>query len=176
MIKLTTPINEVTLRSLKVGDEVLISGRIFTARDAAHKRLLESYDQHGQLPFPLEGEVLYYVGPTPEHGDLAIGSAGPTSSYRMDSYSIKLMPLGSKLMIGKGDRGESFIQHLINNQAVYMIAVGGIGALLSKTVLSSKVVMYEDLQSEAIRELIVKDFPVIVAYDSYGNDLFKQKT
>lgn len=173
MIKLTTPINKETLASLKTGDEVLLSGRIYTARDAAHKRLIESYEQNGKLPLSLEGEILYYVGPTPEQGSLAIGSAGPTSSYRMDPYSIKLMPLGAKIMIGKGDRSDQFVSELVKNQAVYFIAVGGIGALLSKTVKSSKVMMYEDLQSEAIRELIVEDFPVIVAYDSYGNNIFK---
>ncbi|MGD9909060.1 MAG: FumA C-terminus/TtdB family hydratase beta subunit [Candidatus Izemoplasmatales bacterium] len=173
MIRLTTPIHENDLLSLKVGDEVLISGKIYTARDAAHKRLLESYEQTGKLPISLEGEILYYVGPTPEQGNLAIGSAGPTSSYRMDPYSIKLMPLGAKIMIGKGDRSDLFVSELKKNRAVYFIAVGGIGALLSKTIQSSKVIMYEDLQSEAIRELQVENFPVIVAYDSNGLNIFK---
>ncbi len=175
MIKIQTPVNDETKNLLRAGDIVLISGTIYTARDAAHKRLLETYKNEGKLPIDLNNQIIYYVGPTPEKPGAIIGSAGPTSSYRMDPYSIELMPLGSKLMIGKGDRSQAFITSLIKNKAVYFIAVGGIGALLSQTVINSEIILYDDLQSEAIRKLEVKDFPVIVAYDSLGNNLFIEK-
>lgn len=175
MRKIQTPISEEIRKSLRSGEEILLSGIIYTARDAAHKRMLDDYYKNHRLPIDLVDQVIYYVGPTPSKPNQAIGAAGPTSSYRMDPYSIELMPLGSKIMVGKGDRSDVFIDSLIQNEAVYMIAVGGIGALLSKTIQSSKVVLYDELQSEAIRELVVKDFPVIVAYDSIGNNIFNQK-
>lgn len=175
MRKISTPISEETRLSLLAGEEIRLSGKIYTGRDAAHKRLVAALKSEGKLPIDFNHQVIYYVGPTPAKPGNPIGSCGPTSSYRMDPYSIELMPLGMKIMIGKGNRSSEFIEELVKNQAVYLIAVGGIGALLAKTVKSSKIVMYADLQSEAIYELEVEDFPVIVGYDSMGNNLFKQK-
>ncbi|MDD3122579.1 MAG: Fe-S-containing hydro-lyase [Candidatus Izemoplasmatales bacterium] len=175
MIKLKTPISEETRLSLRAGEQILLSGVIYTGRDAAHKRLVESVKENHTLPINFNHQIIYYVGPTPPKPSMPIGSCGPTSSYRMDPYSNVLMPYGLKCMIGKGDRSDEFIIELVKNKAVYFIAIGGIGAKLSKSVKSSKVILYDELQSEAIRELYVEDFPVIVAYDSVGNNVFKQK-
>ena len=168
MIKLNTPITEQDVQSLKVGQKVLISGTIYTARDQAHIRLIYEQD----IKFEIEGSIIFYVGPTPNREGIPIGASGPTSSYRMDTLAVPLMEKGLKLMIGKGDRSEEFQQEMIKNKAVYLIATGGAGALLSSRVISSKVIMYEDLKSEAIRELEVEDFPCFVAYDIYGCSIF----
>lgn len=170
MIKLTTPITDSNVDLLKVGEKVLISGTIFTARDQAHIRLIK---EENPL-FDLKGSVIFYVGPTPPREGVPIGASGPTSSYRMDSLATPLMERGVKLMIGKGDRSEQFRHDMIKNHAVYLIATGGAGALLSSCVLKSEILMYEDLGAEAIRKLEVKDFPCFVAYDTYGNNIFKR--
>lgn len=172
---LKTPITKSNRLKLRAGDEVLLSGIIYTGRDQAHSLLCKSVQNKERLPFEFENQVIYYVGPTPAKPGMPIGSCGPTSSYRMDPYSMLLMKLGLKLMIGKGERSETFVKELIKNEAVYFITIGGIGAKLSKTVIKSKLIAYPELQSEAIYELEVIDFPVIVAYDSIGNDIFKQK-
>lgn len=170
--KLNTPIDNDTRISLNVGDEVLISGTIYTARDAAHKNLVDSLDNHEALPFDFEGQVIYYVGPTPAKPNQPIGSCGPTSSYRMDKFSPRLMEQGLKVMIGKGERSQELVDEVKKYKGVYLMAIGGIGALLSKTVKSSEVIAYEYLGAEAIRKLEVENFPAIVAIDSRGNTLF----
>jgi fumarate hydratase subunit beta len=170
--KLKTPIFDDVIRSLHVGDEVTISGIIYTARDAAHKKLVETIQQNQPLPFDFSGQVIYYVGPTPAKPNQPIGSCGPTSSYRMDRFSPTLMEQGLKVMIGKGERSEEMISEIKKQKAVYLIAIGGIGALLSKTVISSEIIAYPELGPEAIRKLEVKDFPAIVAIDSNGNSIF----
>lgn len=170
MIKLQTPILEKDIAKLIVGEKVLITGTIYTARDQAHIRLLKEENP----PFQYEGSVVFYVGPTPNREGVAIGASGPTSSYRMDKLSPKLMEQGLKVMIGKGDRSEEFRNQMIKNKAVYLIATGGAGALLSSRIINSEVIMYEDLGAEAIRKLEVKEFPCFVAYDIHGNDIFKR--
>lgn len=169
MIQLTTPITTNDIKRLKVGEKVLISGTIYTARDQAHIRLLKE----DAPPFEYNGSVVFYVGPTPARDGVAIGASGPTSSYRMDKLSPKLMEQGLKVMIGKGDRSEEFRKEMIKNEAVYLIATGGAGALLSSRIIHSEVLLYEDLGAEAVRKLEVKDFPCIVAYDIYDNNIFK---
>ena len=168
MIRLQTPITDTDVELLHAGEKVLISGTIYTARDQAHLRLINEENP----AFNIDGSVIYYVGPTPSREGNPIGSSGPTSSYRMDTISTKLMKQGLKLMIGKGDRSDAFRQEMINNKSVYLIATGGAGALLASTVISSTVIMYEDLGAEAIRELQVRDFPCFVAYDIHGNSIF----
>lgn len=172
MISLTTPIKERDVLSLKAGDKVLLNGTIYTARDQAHMRLIEEES----IPFDIQGAVFYYVGPTPARPNQVIGSSGPTSSYRMDTLAIPLMKKGLKMMIGKGNRSEDFRQAMIKEKAIYLIATGGAGALLSSKIQSSKVIMYDDLGTEAIRELTVKDFPCFVAYDLAGNQIFHTGT
>ena len=169
MIRLHTPITEKDIETLKVGEKVLISGTIYTARDQAHIRLLSEPNP----AFEFHGSVVYYVGPTPNKDGVAIGASGPTSSYRMDKLSVPLRERGLKVMIGKGDRSEEFRHEMIKNKAVYLIATGGAGALLSSRIKKSEVIMYEDLNSEAIRKLEVEEFPCFVAYDIYGNNIFK---
>lgn len=171
MIKLNTPITEKDIESLKVGEKVLISGTIYTARDQAHIRLIDEPNPS----FNLEGSVVFYVGPTPNREGVPIGASGPTSSYRMDKLSPPLMKRGLKVMIGKGDRSEEFRAEMIKNKAVYLIATGGAGALLSSRIKKSEVIMYEDLKSEAIRKLEVEEFPCFVAYDIYGGNIFKDE-
>ncbi len=170
MIKLHTPITNDDIKRLTVGEKVLISGTIYTARDQAHIRLLDEENPK----FELKGAVVFYVGPTPPREGVPLGASGPTSSYRMDKLSPTLMRRGLKVMIGKGDRSEKFREEMIKNEAVYLIATGGAGALLSSRVLSSEVIMYEDLGAEAIRKLQVKDFPCFVAYDIYDNNIFRR--
>ncbi len=169
MIKLNTPISNDDIKSLKTGEKVLLSGIIYTARDQAHLRLINE----SNLPFELEGSTIYYVGPTPKREGFSIGASGPTSSYRMDKLAVPLMERGLKLMIGKGDRSEEYRLEMIKNNACYLIATGGIGALLSSKIISSELILYEDLGTEAVYKLEVKDFPCFVAYDIYGNDIFK---
>lgn len=172
MIKLTTPITKEDILKLKIADEVLITGTIYTARDAAHEKLIELIDNNKELPFDLKDAIIYYVGPSPARPGETIGSAGPTSAYRMDEYAVKLMGEGSLISIGKGDRGDAYKAALKTNQALYFSAVGGLGALISKTIKSSEVIAYPELGAEAIRKLYVEDFPVIVSYDTFGGDLF----
>ncbi|MDD3382736.1 MAG: FumA C-terminus/TtdB family hydratase beta subunit [Bacilli bacterium] len=175
-MKIIAPLKDSEYLNLKIGDEVLINGTIYTARDAAHKKLIEDINENIKLPFSLADSIIYYTGPTPTPVNMPIGSAGPTSSYRMDTYAIELMKLGQKIMIGKGPRSAEFKKELKKNKAVYLGAIGGAGALISTCIKSSKIIAYNELQSEAIHELIVKDFPAIVIYDSNGNDLIEQET
>ena len=173
-IKLTTPFKNEDLEKLKIGDEVLISGLIYSARDAAHKRMTEALSRGESLPFDIRGQAIYYMGPSPAKPGQAIGSAGPTTSGRMDAYSPRLMEAGLKAMIGKGFRSQKVIEAMQKYQCVYFAATGGAGALLSKTIKKAKVIAYEDLGAEAVMELEVEDFPAIVVNDTEGNDLYKQ--
>jgi len=173
--KLKTPILNTDIARLKAGDLVEISGFIYTGRDAAHARMAEAVINKKELPFDFTGQVIYYVGPTPAKPDRPIGSCGPTSSYRMDKYAKPLMQAGLKVMIGKGDRSDEFVDEMIEEKAVYLQAVGGAGALLSRRVISSEVIAYDDLGTEAIRRLEVKDFPVVVCYDIYGGNIVKDE-
>lgn len=171
---LGTPLTDEVVESLRAGDRVLLTGVIYTARDAAHKRLIELVDKGEPLPIDLTGQILYFVGPTPARPGQVIGSAGPTTSGRMDAYSPKLLDLGLKGMIGKGVRNEAVRESLKKNKAVYFAATGGAGALLAQRITAAQVVAYEDLGPEAIRELQVKDFPVVVINDMYGADLYAE--
>ena len=173
-IPIQTPLSEDAVLQLKTGDRVLLNGVILTARDAAHKRLIDLIQQGKVLPFDLPGSVIYYVGPAPPKPGMAVGSAGPTSSYRMDPYTPPLLERGLKGMIGKGQRGPEIVQAMKKNKAVYFAATGGAGALLSKAIKASEIIAYEDLGPEAIRELTVVDFPVIVVNDCNGNDLYNE--
>lgn len=167
------PFTKDKMKELRAGDYVYISGTIYTARDAAHKRMYESLHNGEELPLDLKNNILYYMGPSPAREGRPIGSAGPTTSSRMDKYAPDLMELGQTGMIGKGKRNQAVKDSIVKNGAVYFAAVGGAGALLSKSIVSSEVVAYEDLGTEAIRKLMVKDFPVIVVIDSEGNDLYE---
>lgn len=171
--QITAPINKEEISSLRAGDYVKISGTIYSARDAAHKRMIEALDRGEALPVNMEGTAIYYMGPSPAREGRAIGSAGPTTATRMDKYTPRLLDMGMAGMIGKGRRSQEVIDAIVRNGAVYFAAVGGAGALLSKKILSSRVVAYEDLGTEAIREMKVEDFPVIVVIDSQGNDLYE---
>ena len=163
-----TPITPDTVKKLKAGDQVFISGTIYTARDQAHLRLINEQN----IDFPIKGSIIYYVGPTPSKEGFPIGSSGPTSSYRMDKLAVPLMERGVKLMIGKGDRSLDFRKAMMQAKSVYLIATGGAGALLSSKIKSSRVVMYEDLGPEAVFELKVDNFPCFVAYDVYNQSIF----
>jgi fumarate hydratase subunit beta len=171
-IRITTPLINEVVEKLQIGDKVLISGVIYTGRDAAHKRLTDLVSRGESLPFDIVGQILYYVGPTPPKPGQAIGSAGPTTSYRMDSYAPILIAKGLKGMIGKGVRGKEVIEAIKKFKAIYFAATGGAGALLSKRIKKAEVVAYEDLGPEAIRRLEVEDFPAIVVNDVKGNDLY----
>jgi len=173
-IRIQTPMTDEVVEKLKIGDKVLVSGIIYTGRDAAHKRLVELVSRGQSLPFDIKGQIIYYVGPTPPKPGKVIGSAGPTSSYRMDPYAPVLMAKGLKGMIGKGSRGKEVINAMKKYKAVYFAATGGAGALLSKRIKSSVVVAYEDLGPEAIRRIEVEDFPVIVVNDVCGRDLYEE--
>jgi len=166
------PISKEDARSLKSGDYVYLTGTIYTARDAAHKRMKETLDHGESLPMPIEQNVIYYMGPSPAREGRPIGSAGPTTASRMDKYAPELLDLGLGAMIGKGKRNQAVKDSIVKNGAVYFAAIGGAGALLSKCIVSSEVIAYEDLGAEAIRKLEVKDFPVVVVIDSNGNDLY----
>ena len=172
--KVKAPLSQGDIENLKAGDLVEITGTIYTARDAAHKRLIETLEKGEQLPFELKGNIIYYVGPTPAKGNQVIGSAGPTTSGRMDKYTPTLLDLGLKGMIGKGLRTKEVIESIQKNKAIYFAAVGGAAALISKKITKSEVIAYEDLGTEGIRKLEVVDFPVIVAIDSQGNDYYQQ--
>ncbi len=172
MKKINTPLTVETVRSLKSGDSVLLSGTIFTGRDAAHKRLCDLLEKGEPLPVDLSDGIIYFVGPTPPKPGEVIGSAGPTTSYRMDAYSPSLIALGLRGMIGKGKRGDEVISAMREHGAVYFGAIGGAGALLGKCVKSSEIVAYEDLGAEAIRRLEVVDMPLVVIIDSEGENLY----
>lgn len=173
-LSINTPLTDETLKNLKTGDRVLISGIIYSARDAAHKRLVEIIRIGGKLPFEIKGQIVYYVGPTPPGPGLVMGSAGPTSAYRMDLYASILLSKGLKGMIGKGVRNQDVKEAIKRYKAVYFAATGGAGALISKAIKKTDIVAYEDLGTEAIRRMKVEDFPAIVVNDIYGKDLYEQ--
>ena len=172
-IKITTPLTREKVRKLRAGDSCLISGVIYTARDAAHKRLCELVEAGKELPLDVKDSIIYFVGPTPAKPGQAIGSAGPTTSYRMDAYSPTLIKLGLTGMIGKGKRGAEVVDAMKEHGAVYFGAIGGCGALLSKCIKKAEVIAYDDLGAEAIRRLEVEDFPAVVIIDSQGNNLYQ---
>lgn len=169
---INVPFDADIVKELKAGDYVYLTGTIYTARDAAHKRMYEALQNGEELPFDIQGNVIYYMGPSPAREGRPIGSAGPTTASRMDKYTPALLELGMRGMIGKGRRTEAVRESMMKNQAVYFAAVGGAGALLSKSILQAEVIAYEDLGTEAIRKLEIKDFPVIVVMDCEGNNLY----
>lgn len=170
---ITTPITEEVTKNLHSGDYVYITGTIYVARDAAHKRMMETLERGEKLPIDVRDATIYYMGPSPAREGRPIGSAGPTTAGRMDKYTPVLLDMGLKAMIGKGKRTKEVIDAIIRNRAVYFAAVGGAGALLSKCITKSEVICYEDLGTEAIRKLEIKDFPAIVVIDRYGNNLYE---
>ncbi len=172
--RITTPLTDHVIAGLKAGDRVLLSGVVFTARDAAHKRLVETLLAGRQLPLPLPGQVIYYAGPAPTKPGQIIGPAGPTTSSRMDSLTLPLLEAGLKGMVGKGNRSPEIRQAIVSHRAIYLVAVGGAAALISKRVVKMDVVAYEDLGTEAIYRLEFLDLPLVVANDIYGGDLFEQ--
>jgi len=172
-IRLNTPFTKELIRNLKPGDNVLLSGTIYAARDAAHKKLMERLDRGEELPFEIKGAVIYYVGPSPTKEGEVIGSAGPTTSLRMDAYTPRLLDLGLLGMVGKGRRNDEVKAKIVEHGAVYFAAIGGAGALIKKTILSQETIAYEELGPEAVRRLVVKDFPVTVIIDSRGDDLYE---
>lgn len=171
--KITTPLKREDIKILKAGDSVLLTGYVYTARDAAHKRLVELLDEGKKLPFDVTNQVIYYVGPTPAKPGNAIGSAGPTTSYRMDPFAPRLLDVGLLGMIGKGKRSDEVIKSIVKHGAVYFAAIGGAAALTSKCVKSAELIAYEDLGSEAIRKLYVENLPLIVVIDSMGNNFYE---
>lgn len=172
--KINLPLTDDIVSSLKAGDSVLLTGYIYTGRDAAHKRLIELVDSNKELPFDIKNQTIYYVGPAPAKPGYAIGPAGPTTSYRMDPYTPKLLDKGLKVMIGKGLRSSEVIESMKKNNAVYLAAIGGAAALISKTIKTKEIICYEDLGAEAIHKLYVEDFPAIVVIDSMGNNLYSR--
>lgn len=170
---INVPLAEGAAAGLRAGDYVYLTGTVYTARDAAHKRMYEALERGEQLPLEVENNVIYYMGPSPARPGRPIGSAGPTTSSRMDKYTPSLLDLGLKGMIGKGKRSQAVRDAIVRNGAVYFAAVGGAGALLSRAIVSSEVIAYDDLGTEAIRRLEVKDFPVIVVMDAEGNNLYE---
>ena len=168
-----TPITEDIIKELKAGDYVYITGTIYVARDAAHKRMIEALDRGEELPIDIVDSTIYYMGPSPARDGRPIGSAGPTTATRMDKYAPRLMDLGQKAMIGKGKRSQEVIDAIIRNKGIYFAAVGGAGALLSKCITKSEIVCYEDLGAEAILKIEVENFPVVVVIDSCGNNLYE---
>ena len=168
------PITKEEAKTLKAGDYVYITGTIYTARDAAHKRMWEAMERGEELPFDIRGNMIYYMGPSPAREGKPIGSAGPTTASRMDKYTPKLLDLGLGAMIGKGKRSKEVLDGVVRNSSVYFAAIGGAGAILSQRIISSEVIAYEDLGAEAIRKLKVKDFPVIVVVDSEGDNLYEK--
>ena len=172
--RVKTPLSDEDVKKMKAGDKVYLSGTLYTARDAAHKRLVELVKKGEMLPVDVKGQIIYYVGPAPAKPGQAIGSAGPTTSYRMDPYAPTLIERGLKGMIGKGPRGEGVVESMKKHHAVYLAATGGAAALIAKSVTKSEVVAYEDLGAEAIRKLEVKDMPLIVAQDCHGGNLFEE--
>jgi hydro-lyases, Fe-S type, tartrate/fumarate subfamily, beta region len=173
-IEITTPISEDTIKSLRTGDMVYISGIIYTARDAAHKKMCELLDKGEPLPFNFQGAAIYYAGPCPPKPGKPIGSVGPTTSGRMDLYSPKLIEKGLKVMIGKGLRNKEVIDAIVKHTGIYFAAIGGAAALMGKCVESAEVIAYEELGTEAVRRLVVKNLPVIVAIDRNGNNIYER--
>ncbi|MGL5982301.1 MAG: Fe-S-containing hydro-lyase [Cetobacterium sp.] len=173
MIYLTTPLKDSEIEKLKSGDAVSITGFIYTARDAAHARLIKLLENGEELPFDLNGQIIYYAGPSPAKPGQPIGSCGPTTSYRMDSYSPTILENGLKGMIGKGARNKEVRDSIVKNKSIYFAAVGGAAALIAQSVKSSEIIAYEDLGAEAIRKLEVVNFPAIVINDCHGNDLYE---
>ncbi|MGB3478819.1 MAG: Fe-S-containing hydro-lyase [bacterium] len=173
-IKIKTPLSDEDVQNLKIGDSILITGKIYTARDAAHKRLIDLIEKNESLPLDLKGQIIYYVGPAPAKPGYVIGPAGPTTSGRCDPYTPALLALGLKGMIGKGVRSKEVREAMEKHKAVYLAATGGAAALISKNIKAVKIIAYEDLGPEAIRELEVEDFPVIVANDAHGGDLYEE--
>jgi fumarate hydratase subunit beta len=173
-VYLTTPLTPEQIATVKAGDEVYLTGEIYTARDAAHKRMVEDLAAGKELAFNLEGAVIYYVGPTPPKPGQIIGSAGPTTSYRMDKYTPEMLRRGVKAVIGKGYRGDEVKAGFVEHGAIYLVSTGGAGALLARTIEGAEVIAYEDLGAEAIRRLVVKDFPTICIHDSFGGDQYFQ--
>lgn len=171
---LTTPLSDEDVKKLKAGDTVKLTGTIYTARDAAHARLVDLLDEGKELPIPLEGQIIYYVGPSPTPPGKPIGSAGPTTSYRMDPYAPALLDQGLKGMIGKGGRNAEVVKAMEKNTAVYFVATGGAAALISRSITAAEIVAYEDLGAEAIRKLTVEGFPVIVAQDCHGGNVYEE--
>lgn len=171
--KLTIPASEDELKTLRAGDMIYITGTIYTARDAAHKRMFEALHNGEELPFDISGNFVYYLGPTPARPGQVIGSAGPTTSSRMDKYTPLLLDQGLKGMIGKGKRSKEVVDSIVKNGAVYFAAIGGLGALLSKRIIASEVIAYDDLGTEAIRKLTVENLPVVVIIDTEGNNLYE---
>lgn len=169
---LESPFYKDKLKSLKAGDQVYLTGTVYTARDAAHKRITEMIKRGEKPPFDIKDSAIYYVGPTPAKEGFAIGSAGPTTSYRMDAYAPMLLDLGQSIMIGKGQRSEEVAEAAERNGAVYLAAIGGAGALMAKHILSSEVIAFEDLGAEAVRRICVENMPLTVVLDSRGNDLY----
>ncbi|MFZ2256535.1 MAG: Fe-S-containing hydro-lyase [Clostridiaceae bacterium] len=170
---LQLPLTRDMIIDLQAGDIVLLSGVIYTGRDAAHKKMIDALDRGEDLPFDIKGQVIYYVGPTPEKPGQVLGSAGPTTSYRMDAYAPQLLDLGLKGMIGKGYRSDEVTRAIVRNGAVYFGAIGGLGATIGKSVKEAEVIAYDELGSEAIRRLVVAEMPVTVLTDCRGNDLYK---
>ncbi|GMQ64799.1 Fe-S-containing hydro-lyase [Vallitalea maricola] len=172
-VEISTPLTEEKVKALKAGDKVLLSGVLYTSRDAAHKRMVEQVEKGGKLPFDVNDSVIYYVGPSPAKEGEIIGSAGPTTSYRMDPYAPYLLDRGLRGMIGKGDRSKDVVDSMIKNKAVYFAAVGGAAALLADKIKKVEVIAYDDLGTEAVRRMEVKDLPVVVVIDSEGNNLYE---
>ncbi|MEG0128511.1 MAG: Fe-S-containing hydro-lyase [Clostridium sp.] len=172
-MRINTPLTYDKIKDLKAGDRVLLSGYIYTARDAAHKKMVEALSKGEDLPIDINGNVIYYVGPTPSREGMVIGSAGPTTSYRMDSYTPSLLELGLKGMIGKGNRSSEVIESMKKNKAVYFASIGGAAAYTSKCIKECVVIAYDYLESEAIRKLYIEDLPLIVAIDSKGNNFYE---
>ena len=172
--KISLPLTDETVAGLRAGDDVLLTGTLYTGRDSAHKRMVEALDEGRPLPFQLAGQTIYYMGPSPAKPGQVIGSAGPTTSGRMDSYSPRLMAEGLKGMIGKGIRSPAVREAIRQHRAVYFAAIGGAGALISKTIRKSEVIAYQDLGAEAVLRLEVEDFPAIVVNDMYGGDLYEE--
>jgi fumarate hydratase subunit beta len=174
MIEIKLPLTEETIKTLRSGDNLLLSGIIYVARDAAHKRLLENLKKGEKLPFDIKGQLIYYMGPSPARPGQVIGAAGPTTSGRMDSYTALLLEQGLKGMIGKGSRSKAVKEAMLKHKAVYLGAIGGAGALISKTILKSEVIAFAELGAEAIRKIKVEKFPATVINDIYGGDLYEE--
>ncbi|MGB2981922.1 MAG: Fe-S-containing hydro-lyase [Candidatus Zixiibacteriota bacterium] len=172
--KITTPLTDEAVKDLKIGDDVLITGAIYTARDAAHKRMVELLDKGEKLPFDLKGQLIYYVGPSPTRPGNIVGSAGPTTSGRMNKYAPRILEAGSKGMIGKGEMGGGVPDALKKYTGVYMAAVGGAAALIAKSIVKNELIAWEELGAEAIKKFTVKDFPAIVVQDAHGGNLYKE--
>jgi fumarate hydratase subunit beta len=173
-LHISSPIDAETMETLKAGDQVLISGTVYVGRDAAHKRLVEALDRGDDLPFDVQGQTIYYMGPSPTKPGQVIGSAGPTTSGRMDAYAPRLLAIGLKAMIGKGARSDAVKEAIREHRAVYFAAVGGAGALAAKRIVRAEIVAYEELGPEAVLRLEVQDFPAVVVNDMYGGDLYEQ--